>query len=311
MRISTIICVAAGIFFCTTAGAQISFKTEYIGDSHYMHEHYTDIDEEEMKAEKVGSSKGSSLVYSGSANIPFHMNMNGNNRPTVWGVSLGGSYASLDNHNFTTDMVSGIMNLSLGVFHTRPLGDKWSMMASLGAGVFTPHTRFREIGWEHVLGSGGVVFICHLRHNLDLGVGLAANNTLGYPMIFPAIYVNWRLDGKFKVNVAMMEGIELSGGYEFTDLFRLSLAFEMNGQMALLKQDGKRMMFSHQYMVAGLKPEVRLGKSGLSLFAMAGLSAFRPAEYSELTLKSLFVGSDDSYFFRAAPYASAGINFGF
>ncbi len=310
MRTLSFFCFIIGIFFCTAANAQISFKTEYIGNSYYMHEHYTDNDEEEIKPEKVGDSKGSSLVYSGSISVPFYMRMNENNRPTAWGVALGGSYASLDNHNFTTDMVSEIMNLSLGFFHLRPLGDKMSMMATLGAGVFTPFARFREIGREHVLGSGGLIFIWHLRPNLDLGAGLAANNSLGYPMVFPALYLDWRLEGRFKVNVSMMEGIELSGGYEFNDRFRLSLAFEMNGQMALLKQDGKRMMFSHQYMVAGLKPEVKLGKSGLSLFAMAGLSAMRPAEYSELTLKGMFA-MGDSYYFRASPYASAGIKFGF
>ena len=313
MRIISIIFFVIGIFFCTRANAQISFKTEYIGNSHYMHKHYSKHNEDDEKAEKVGSSKGSSLVYSGSISVPFYMRMNENNRPTAWGVALGGSYASLKNQNFTDDMAlpSEIMNLSLGFFHLRPLGEKWSIMASLGAGIFTPHADFRNIGWEHVLGSGGVIFIRHLRPNLDLGGGVAVNNSLGYPMIFPAIYINWQLDGKFKVNVAMMEGIELSGGYEFNDWLRLSLAFEMNGQMALVKQDGKRMMFSHQYMTLGLKPQVKLGKSGLSLFAMAGMSVHRPAEYSELTLKSLFVGSDDAYYFRPAPYASVGIEFGF
>ena len=311
MRIISILCFAIGILFCTTANAQISFKTEYIGDSHYMHKHWTNNDEEEEKPEKVGNSKGSSIVYSLSAKIPFYMKMNENNRPTAWGIGLGGSYTSLNNQNFTGDMVSEIMNLQLGLFHIRPIGNKWSMMASLGAGIFTPSVKFSDIGWEHVLGSGSVMLIWHLRPNLDLGGGLAVNTSLGYPMIFPALYINWRLDGKFKVNVTMIDGVDLSGGYEFNDWFKLSLAFEMNGQMALLKQDGKRMMFSHQYMVGGLKPEVKLGKSGLSLFAMAGLSAFRPAEYNELTLKSLFVGSDDSYFFRAAPYASVGIKLGF
>jgi hypothetical protein len=54
-----------------------------------------------------------------------------------------------------------------------------------------------------------------------------------------------------------------------------------------------------------------LGKTGLSLFAMGGLSVHRPAEYNELTLKAMFVGTDHSYFFRPAPYASVGIGFGF
>ncbi len=307
MRIISLCLTVAGIFFCTAAGAQITFKTEYIGGSHYMY-----LPNDEAKPEKISSANGSSLVYSGSANIPFYMKVNERNRPTAWGIGLGGSYASLDNRGFTGYMAlpSEIMNLSLGFFHLRPLGDKMSMMANLGAGLFTPFSRFPDIGWEHVLGSGGVVFIWHLGPNLYLGAGLAANNSLGYPMVFPALYLDWRLDGRFKVNVSMMEGIELAAGYEFCDRFRLSLAFEMNGQMALLKQDGKRMMFSHQYMVAGLKPEVRLGKSGLSLFAMAGLNAMRPAEYSSLTLRAMFA-SVESYYFRASPYASAGIGFGF
>lgn len=317
MRIISIILAATGILFCTEAGAQIQFKTEYLGNSHYMHTP-EDID---AKNEKVGSSKGSAVVHSGSAQIPFYMKMNENNRPTAWGIGLSGSYASLNNTNFTDDlgsnqalsasmMVSDIMNLQLGLFHIRPISEKWSMMASLGAGIYTPFGRFSKIGWEHVLGSGGVILIWHLKPNLDLGGGLAINNSLGYPMVFPALYVNWRLDGKFKVNVSMGEGIELSGKYEFNDWFSTALAFEVNGQMALMKRDGKRMMFTHQYMVVGLKPEVKLGQTGLSLFAMAGLNAYRPAEYSELTLKAIFA-QDDSYFFRAAPYASAGIKFGF
>ena len=307
MRLTTICLTVAGLFFYTAAGAQITFKTENIGNSHYMY-----LPGDDAKPEKVGGSRGSSLVYSGSAGIPLYMKMNKRNRPTAWGIALSGSYALLDNRGFTGDMTlpSEIMNLSLGLFHIRPLGEKMSMMASLGAGVFTSFARFPDIGWEHVLGSGGVIFIWHLRPNLDLGAGLAANNSLGYPMVFPALYLDWRLEGRFKVNVSMMEGIELAAGYEFNDRFRLSLAFEMNGQMALLKQNGKRMMFSHQYMVAGLKPELRLGRSGLSLFAMAGLSAMRPAEYSELTLRAMFA-SVDSHYFRTSPYASAGIKFGF
>ena len=305
MRIISLCLTVAGLFFCTVAGAQITFKTEYIAGSQYMY-----LPNDEAKPEKVGNASGSSLVYSGSANIPFYMKMNGNNRPTAWGIGLGGSYASLDNRGFTGDMVSEIMNLQLGLFHTRPLGDRMSMMITIGAGVFAPFARVSKIGREHLLGSGGLILIWHLRPNFDLGVGVAANNSLGYPMVFPALYLDWRLEGRFKVNVSMMEGIELAAGYEFSDWFRLSLAFEMNGQMALLVQDGKRMMFSHQYMVAGLKPEVKLGKSGLSLFAMAGLNVMRPAEYSELTLRAMFV-SVDSYYFRPSPYVSAGIKFGF
>ena len=43
--------------------AQITIKTEYFGTSAYRDEHN----------QKVGSSKGSAMVYHGSANLPLSM----------------------------------------------------------------------------------------------------------------------------------------------------------------------------------------------------------------------------------------------
>jgi hypothetical protein len=307
MKATTIICVLAATFFYSAANAQIVFQTEYLGKSHYMRMPKND----DEKNEKIGNSKGSGMVYSLKANIQVYMKMNENNRPTAWGVVLGGSFTSLNNSNFDSNRTipSEIVNMQLGVMHMRPIGERLSLMASVGVGIFTPHSQFSKIGWEHVLGNGAVAFVWHLRPNLDLGAGVALNNSLGYPMVFPALYLDWRLDRKFKVNASMMDGIELSGGYQFTDKFKLALSFEMNGQMGLTKINGKRMMFSHSYMVFGLKPQLKLGKTGLSLFAMGGLHVHRPAEYSELTLKGMF-GNRDSYYFRPAPYASVGIQFG-
>ena len=67
--------------------AQITIKTEYFGTSAYRDEHN----------QKVGNSKGSAMVYHGSANLPLSMKKNENNQPTIWGIGLSGDYASLNN----------------------------------------------------------------------------------------------------------------------------------------------------------------------------------------------------------------------
>ncbi len=260
--------------------------------------------------QRVGDCKGSALVYQAMANIPLLVKMNENNRPTMWGIGIGGSYASLNNQHFTPDIVSEIMNLQLAVTHLRPLNAKWSLMASVGVGVYTPFTEFSRIRYKHVLGSVGVVFIRHLRPNLDLGGGLAINSTFGYPMAFPALYLDWRSGHKFKVNASLSQGLELSVGYHFNDYFSLSLAGEMNGQMALVEKDGKDKIFTHQYLIAGLRPELKLGKSGFSIPVMVGINAVRPAYYSDRTLKGMF-SSENDYYFQIAPYGSMGIKFGF
>jgi len=280
---------------------EISFKTEYIGKSVYYY-----LPPGEKPREKIGESKGSAMVYQGAVNIPIYTKSNENNRPTAWGVALGGSYVSLKNQHFAEPMVSEIMNIQSGLYHLRPLNERWSMKASVGMGVFAPTTDFSKITFKNVLASGGVVFIRHLKPNLDIGGGLAINSSLGYPMVFPAFYLSWRRDGKYDVNIQLADGLDISAGYDFNERFKLSYALEMNGQVALLEKDGKDVMFSHQYIVTGFRPELKLGKTGLSMTAMAGINLFRPAAYVDRTFKGVFAGDND-YYFSVSPYASLGL----
>ena len=68
--------------------------------------------------------------------------------------------------------------------------------------------------------------------------------------------------GKYDVNIELVEGLDISAGYTFNDKFKLSYVLEMNGQVALLEKDGKDVIFSHQYIVTGFRPEVK--QQGLS-----------------------------------------------
>ncbi len=306
MKILPLFLTALGILLCLEGEAQqVSFKTEYIGNSGYWF-----LPNGDKPSEKIGDSKGSAIVYQGMVILPLSMKLNEFERPTAWGVGLSGAYASLSNENFSDGLVSEIMNLQLGIYHLRPLNDKWSMRASAGVGVFTPSTDFSEISFKNVLGGAGVVFIRHLKPNLDLGGGLAVNSSLGYPMIFPAFYFNWKHEGKLNVNVELVEGLDVSTGYDFNDYFKLSLSFEVNGQMALLKKDGKEVIFSHQYVVTGLRPEIKIGKTGISMVSMIGLNLYRPASYSDRTLKGLFA-ADNDYYFSASMCLSAAIKYKF
>lgn len=301
---SFILSILVTLLFLKIQAQEVSLKTEYLGNSGYYY-----LPPGEKPRVKIDESKGSAMVYQGSVHIPVSMKLNENNRPTAWGVGFGGSYVSMNNKNFKDKMVSEIMNLQAGIYHLRPLNDRWSMRASVGVGIFTPSTNFSKIRFKNVLGSGGAVFIRHLNPNLSIGGGVAINSTLGYPMIFPAVYVKWKNKGKFDVNVELIEGLEVSAGYEFSEKLKLSYALEMNGQVALLEKEGKDVIFSHQYIVTGLRPEVKIGEK-LSLTGMAGLNLYRPASYTDRTLKGVFA-SDNDYYFSVAPYASIGLKMKF
>ena len=287
---------------CTGLNAQIMFKTEYFGESDYrMTEGDTD--------RKVGNSKGSAVVYHGGVNIPLSMKLDENKRPTMWALSVGGAYVRLDNKGFTEPLViDEIMNLGLSLNHLRPLNDRWSMLATVGGGIYMPSTKLSKIRFKNVLGSVGVVFIYHLKPNLELGGGIVLNNSFGYPMLFPAFYLNWATAGKYTVKISMMDGVEMSAGYNANRHLSLNLVAELKGQMALMEQDGKDKIFSHQYIIAGFRPEIKLGKR-ISIPITAGIHAMRPAEITDRSLKSMF--QDRSYYFQISPYASAGLNIDF
>lgn len=291
----------AGVFICRETSAQVWLKTEYIGSSGFR-----DADNK-----KVGG-KGDMKVIQGGVNIPVFMKMDENNHPTAWMVGLGASYASMDNKDLSEYMESQIFNAQLAVSYIRPLSKKWSLLASAGVGLFMNTGSFAYARWDHVMGVGMAAAIWHLRDNLDLGMGVALNTSFGYPMVFPALFVDWRLEGRYMVNVSMMDGVEISGGMQLHKLLRLKLVGSMNGMLAFVERDGKDKIFTQQYITTGLQPELTITKS-LSVPITVGLSAYRAAFYDDRTLKAMFKSMDREYdpHFSPAFYTSIAVKYGF
>ncbi|HEY8897019.1 MAG TPA: DUF6268 family outer membrane beta-barrel protein [Niastella sp.] len=286
-----------------SVNAQIVFKTEYFGQSNYR------VSEGERN-ERVGNSKGSAMVYQGGVNIPLSVKFNDNNRPTRWSLNVGGAYVKLNNKDFTDPLViDEILNFGVSLNHLRPLNDKWSMMAVIGGGIYMPGTNLSQMGIENILGSAGIIFIRHLRPNLDLGGGLAITNSFGMPMLFPAVYLNWKTQGKYIVKVSMIRGLEVAAGYDVNKNLSLQFIAEMNGQSALLEQDGKKKIFSHAYLVTGFRPEIKLGNK-LSIPVTVGINAWRPTQMTDRKLKSMFQKNKE-YYFQASFYASLGLKISF
>lgn len=293
--------LVAPVVFCLGLNAQIIFKTEYLGRSSYR------ITEGETN-EKVGNSKGSAMVFQGAVNIPLSVKFNEHNRPTRWALTVGGAYVKLNNQNFTEPLViDEMLNVGVNLNHLRPLNYKWSLMASLGAGVYMPGTQFSKMGFTNVLGSAGVVFIRHLKPNLQLGAGLAINNSFGFPMLFPAVYLDWKTESRYTVKVSVIRGLEVSAGYDVNKNLALQIIAEMSGQAALLKQDGKNKIFSHAYLVTGFRPEIKLANK-VSIPVTIGLNAWRPSGITDRKFKSMF--QEKEYYFQASLYASVGVKIG-
>ena len=291
--------------------AQISVKTEYIGNSEF----YDAVAD-------TNTGNGSAMIYSAGAMVPLSMQASAEDDPykraTIWGVALSGTFVKMDNHNFPIgkELPSQVMNLGATALHLRPLKERWSMLMALGIGSYTPENRLSAIRIdENVLANGALVFIWHWRPNLEIGGGVALNNSFGYPMVFPALYLKYKggFSDRFTIDVSLLDGTKVAFGYDYSENLSLKLVANIGGYSAYLRRNGQKEMFSSQTFFVGLEPEFKLGKH-ISIPVTFGGSFIRSGRYRERTLSAMFAseaknedGSARSSVFLPALYFAAGI----
>lgn len=291
--------------------AQISVKTEYIGNSEF----YDAVAD-------TNTGNGSAMIYSAGAMVPLSMQASAEDDPykraTIWGVALSGTFVKMDNHNFPIgkELPSQVMNLGATALHLRPLKERWSMLMALGIGSYTPENRLSAIRIdENVLANGALVFIWHWRPNLEIGGGVALNNSFGHPMVFPALYLKYKggFSDKFTIDINLLDGTKVAFGYDYSENLSLKLVANIGGYSAYLRRNGQKEMFSSQTFFVGLEPEFKLGKH-ISIPVTFGGSFIRSGRYRERTLSAMFAteaknedGSARSSVFLPALYFAAGI----
>ena len=291
--------------------AQISVKTEYIGNSEF----YDAVAD-------TNTGNGSTMIYSVGAMVPLSMQTPAEDDPykraTIWGVALSGTFVKMDNQNFPIrkELPSQVMNLGATVLHLRPLKERWSMLMALGIGSYTPENRLSAIRIdENVLANGALVFVWHWMPNLEIGGGVALNNSFGYPMVFPALYLKYKggFSDKFTIDINLLDGTKVAFGYDYSENLSLKLVANIGGYLAYLRRNGQKEMFSSQTFFVGLEPEFKLGKH-ISIPVTFGGSFIRSGRYRERTLSAMFAseaknedGSARSSVFLPALYFAAGI----
>ena len=291
--------------------AQISVKTEYISSSEF----YDAVAD-------TNTGNGSAMIYSVGAMVPLSMQAPAEDDPykraTIWGVALSGTFVKMENQNFPIgkELPSQVMNLGATALHLRPLKERWSMLMALGIGSYTPENRLSAIRIdENVLANGALVFIWHWRPNLEIGGGVALNNSFGYPMVFPALYLKYKggFSDRFTIDINLLDGTKVAFGYDYSENLSLKLVANIGGYSAYLRRNGQKEMFSSQTFFVGLEPEFKLGKH-ISIPVTFGGSFIRSGRYRERTLSAMFAseaknedGSARSSVFLPALYFAAGI----
>lgn len=296
-----IVLVAGSLIISLNCVAQAYLKTEYITSSDYR----------DKDNQRTGGS-GDLLKYSAGVNIPLYLKQYDDKRVKMWSVAVDASYATLNNHQLTREQCpDNMLNTQLGLVYLTPIKKRWSILAMAGAGIYSEKDK---IGWKSVLGMGGVVAIYHIKPNMSVGFGAAVTNQFGVPMIMPAGYFDWKLDGKYQLSISCVQNLEITGAVHLTDRFKLGLLLgRMDGMSAVMDVDGKSMIFGQMMISSGIQPEYRLGKS-CALQLTAGGTWCRLSTITRRSLKGFtksFSDEDNDPNFEVAGYVSIAFKYGF
>jgi hypothetical protein len=279
------------------AYGQIRFESSYMSPSSYRDATNTAV-----------GGKGDFKDMRLGVQIPVYQKLNERNQPTAWAVAAKGLYASMNNSDMTRDLcIDRLLNAELGIVHLRPINEKWSLMASLGGGVYTD---LSEFSGKSVLVQAGSLFIWAARPNIDFGFGVALNNVIGYPMLFPSLYFKWETGNRIEVDVIVYNDALLSAGMKMNDALTLRLLVQGRGMSAIVKRDNKPVIFTQSFSIIGLQPEIYINKM-LSIPIVAGISVKREAYYLERKLISFYHAEDSYPNFATAAYFSVGLKYGF
>ncbi|MDR2956007.1 MAG: DUF6268 family outer membrane beta-barrel protein [Prevotella sp.] len=279
--------------------AQGYLKSEYLLSSSFK----------DKERNKIGS--GDLMKYSGGFNIPLSTKLNDLGQPTAWSVSLYGAYGILNNKDMTENInPDEIINTSLNLTHVRPISKKWSLMVSLGGGVYAAPD---DITAKSILFNGGAIFVYKVRDNLDLGIGSGLTNAYGVPLIMPMFVFNWRLSGKYEVNIDIASGMQIAAAIKFSDRFKLKLtAIEFDGMSSVVEVDGKSMIYASTNIKSFLSPEFKIGKSS-TLYLGGGGTWVRSVTFAKRSFKGFLDNfkDDKSMDFNPTGYFVAGFRYGF
>ncbi|MDL2299175.1 DUF6268 family outer membrane beta-barrel protein [Bacteroides sp. OttesenSCG-928-E20] len=287
--------------FASVLVAQGFFKTEYTSASSFKND----------EGDNLGS--GDLLKFSGRYSFPLSVKQNYQGQPILWAVTLSGSYAAMNNRDMLLDTNPGnILNVGLNLTHQRPLSEKWSLIATLGSGVYTAP---KAISVKSILVNGGVIFVYRVANNLDLGVGVGLTNSFGIPIIMPMALISWRLSGKYAVNVDIANAFEVSVSTHLTNRFKIKLVgIEMTGMSSVMDTNGKSMIYSSTSMSSYLAPEWKVDKA-TTLYLGAGGTWLREVTVTRRTLKdffdNMFSGDKPKLHFKPAGYLVAGVRLSF
>ncbi|MDO4930413.1 MAG: DUF6268 family outer membrane beta-barrel protein [Bacteroidales bacterium] len=261
---------------------------------------------------KYGS--GNLMMVTGRYTLPLSTKLDDKGRTIAWAATLNCVYGKFNNQGVARYLnPDEAINAGFSITHMRPISERWSILASLGCGIYAEPN---EISFKSLLANGSTIFVYNLRKNLQFGFGFGLTNSYGVPMILPIGYLNWHNSGKYEISINLLSsGVKVSASTWLHRKFKIeAVALEMDGLSAVMNIDGKSKIYSTLMMRTYISPSFYFTKQ-MSVFLGIGANWMRSTSISERSFNGFFnsFSSDDNTpnLFKPSLRLSAGIRYRF
>ncbi|UYQ93408.1 DUF6268 family outer membrane beta-barrel protein [Chitinophaga horti] len=206
-------------------------------------------------------------------------------------ASVWGRYSVLRSSGFNKAILpTSLLASNLGLQYYATISQRWSYAAFLSGGL---NTGFKEIDFNDIFLSGGVIFIRQFSPKFRLGMGVLVHNTFGTPLVWPAITADWRFGNKFKLDIRVPDegpGIAYKIGiaYQLNPRWQAEFAFKPHVLTYDVKQTAAidNRLMSFWQLPFGLNLHTKRGP--VEFFGGAGFTALRRFGYGEKKLSKMF-----------------------
>jgi len=209
--------------------------------------------------------------------------------------SLGASghlrYTHFNNTDYTRQILPvNLFASALGINYYSTLKRNWAYTLFINAGV---NTDFREVDFNDVFLTGGVVFLKQFSKSFRLGVGVIVHNQFGTPMVWPALTADWKFGRKFKLDIRVpdeAQGIAYKIGIAYQLKKQLTAEFAFRPQAVSYDVTATRAipnrLMNYWQLPFELNLQQQHGRIGWT--GGVGFTALRRFAYSEKKLEKMF-----------------------
>lgn len=293
------------LFLCAICGLGSMGQQVQVNADYHTRSNFTSKDDGDVR---IGD--GDMMRYSLRYVQPLSLKLNERKQVKAWALSVNATYARLDDNGAAYRWnPNEIMNAGVMVSYLTPISQKWSIMASLGVGIYA---QVDHIRWQSLLANGSCIFAYRATPYLSVGGGMGLTNAYGPPMVMPMFYLSWKRGDKYQLEVNMVNMITAKASTRFTNHFKLTWTIlEMDNLTAVVFPKDKAQIYSSMMLKMYLTPEYYFAPKW-SVFGNIGVNLVRTSRISDRRIGAMFsnLGGSD-YSFKPAGFFSLGLRYGF